>query len=107
VSCDGNFSGEDFDKLSEEKARLEAARTRAIAEAASLDRRIEALKKAQGKMIAREAAALEELEREEERQAQQANVALDSVFDEQQLAAFFGAPEGSDSGGGNSQVSQG
>jgi hypothetical protein len=82
VSCDGNFSEADFDRLLEEKDRLKAARTRAIAEAASLDKRIKALWKAQGAMIAREARALEELEREEERQAQQANVALDSVFDE-------------------------
>jgi hypothetical protein len=67
VSCDGNFSEADFDKLSKEKDRLEAARTRAIAEAASLNKRIKALRKAQGAMIAREARALEELEREEER----------------------------------------
>jgi hypothetical protein len=33
-------------------------------------------------MIEREAQSLEELDLEEERQAQQANVALDSVFDE-------------------------
>jgi len=33
----------------------------------SLDKRVEALKKAKGAMIAREARALEELEREEER----------------------------------------
>jgi hypothetical protein len=43
VSCDGNFSEADFDKLSEEKDRLEAAQTRAIAEATSLDKRIKAL----------------------------------------------------------------
>jgi hypothetical protein len=43
VSCDGNFSEADFDKLSEEKDRLEATRTRAIAEAASLNKRIKAL----------------------------------------------------------------
>jgi hypothetical protein len=46
VSCDGNFSEANFDKLSKEKDRLEAARTRAIAEAASLDKRIKALWKA-------------------------------------------------------------
>jgi hypothetical protein len=69
VSYDGNFSEADFDKLSEEKAKLEAAQTRAIEELASLHKRIEALRKAQGAMIAREARALEELEREEERQA--------------------------------------
>jgi hypothetical protein len=67
VGCDGNFSKADFDKLSEEKDRLEAARTRAIVEAASLNKRIKALRKAQGRMITREARALEELEREEER----------------------------------------
>jgi hypothetical protein len=43
VVCDGNFSEADFDKLSEEKDRLEAARTRAITEVASLDKRIKAL----------------------------------------------------------------
>jgi hypothetical protein len=43
VSCDGNFSKADFDKLSEEKDRLKAARTRAIAEAVSLNKRIKAL----------------------------------------------------------------
>jgi hypothetical protein len=54
-------------------------------------------------MMAREARALEELEREEERRAQQANITLDTVFDKQQLSAFFRAPgEGSGSGGGNS-----
>jgi hypothetical protein len=46
VSCDGNFSEVDFDKLLEEKDRLEATRTRAIAEAASLNKRIKALRKA-------------------------------------------------------------
>jgi hypothetical protein len=46
VGCDGNFSKADFDKLSEEKDRLEATRTRVIAEAASLDKRIKALRKA-------------------------------------------------------------
>jgi hypothetical protein len=43
VSCDGNFSKADFDKLLEEKDRLEAARTRVIIEAASLDKYIKAL----------------------------------------------------------------
>jgi hypothetical protein len=43
VSCDGNFSKADFDKLLEEKDRLEAMRTRAIIEAASLDKCIKAL----------------------------------------------------------------
>jgi hypothetical protein len=46
VSCDGNFSEADFDKLLEEKDRLEATRTRAITEVASLDKRIKALWKA-------------------------------------------------------------
>jgi hypothetical protein len=46
VSCDGNFSEVDFDKLSKERARLEAARTQTITEVASLDKRIEALQKA-------------------------------------------------------------
>jgi hypothetical protein len=45
VAYDGNFSKADFDKLSKEKDRLEATRTRAIAEAASLDKRIKALQK--------------------------------------------------------------
>jgi hypothetical protein len=45
VGCDGNFFKADFDKLSEEKDHLKAARTRAIAEAASLDKRIKALRK--------------------------------------------------------------
>jgi hypothetical protein len=43
VVYDGNFSEADFDKLLKEKDRLEAAWTRAIAEAASLDKRIKAL----------------------------------------------------------------
>jgi hypothetical protein len=43
VSCDGNFSKADFDKLLEEKDRLKAARTRAIIEVVSLDKRIKAL----------------------------------------------------------------
>jgi hypothetical protein len=46
VSCDGNFSEADFDKLLEEKDRLEATRTHAIAKAVSLDKRIKALRKA-------------------------------------------------------------
>jgi hypothetical protein len=46
VSYDGNFSKADFNKLSEEKDRLKVTRTRAIAEAASLDKRIKALRKA-------------------------------------------------------------
>jgi hypothetical protein len=43
VSCDGNFSKADFNKLLEEKDRLEATRTRAIIEVASLNKRIKAL----------------------------------------------------------------
>jgi hypothetical protein len=43
VSYDGNFSEADFNKLSEEKDRLKVARTRAIIEAVSLDKRIKAL----------------------------------------------------------------
>jgi hypothetical protein len=43
VSYNGNFSKADFDKLLEERDRLKAARTRAIAEAASLDKHIKAL----------------------------------------------------------------
>jgi hypothetical protein len=96
VHCDGNFSAADYDRLSEEQEKLKAARSAAIteasrlsakssrllAESASLDRRVAALKRSKGAMMAREARALEELERKEERQAQQANVALDSVFDE-------------------------
>jgi hypothetical protein len=69
VSCDGNFSEADFDKLSKEKAKLEAAQTQAIEEVVSLHKRIEALQKAQRAIITREARALKELEREEERQA--------------------------------------
>ena len=57
-------------------------------------------------MIAQEAQSLEQ-EEQAERQAQQANAALEVGFDEQQLAAFFGAPEGSGSGGSNPQGSQG
>jgi len=107
VACDGSFSAVDFDKLSEERDRLEAARTRAIEETASLNRRIENLKKIQGAMIAREARSLEALEREEEEQrAQQANVAPVLSFD-QEFAALFGEPPGPDSGAGNTQVSQG
>ena len=37
VSCDRNFSVADYDKLSEEQVKLEAARSRAIAELMSLD----------------------------------------------------------------------
>jgi hypothetical protein len=110
VSYDGSFSEADYDKLSEEQSKLEAARSKATAEilwlaaeSASLDRRVEALKKAKGEMISREARALEELEREEQR-ARQANEALpEFVFDEQQLAALLGSP--SDSFGGNPQGS--
>jgi hypothetical protein len=51
VFYDGNFSEADFDKLSEEKDRLKATRTRAITEVASLDKRIKALRKAQSAMI--------------------------------------------------------
>jgi hypothetical protein len=53
------------------------------AAAMTLGRRIKALRKAKGKMIECESRSLAELKREEERQVQQANVTLDSVFDEQ------------------------
>jgi hypothetical protein len=43
VVYDRNFFKADFNKLSEEKDRLEAARTRAIIETASLDKYIKAL----------------------------------------------------------------
>jgi hypothetical protein len=43
VVYDRNFSKADFDKLLKEKDRLEATRTRAITEVASLDKRIKAL----------------------------------------------------------------
>jgi hypothetical protein len=43
VSYDGNFSKTDFDKLLKEKDRLEATRTHAIMEAASLNKRIKTL----------------------------------------------------------------
>jgi hypothetical protein len=43
VTYDGNFSKADFDKLLEEKDRLEATRTRAIVEIVSLDKRIKVL----------------------------------------------------------------
>jgi hypothetical protein len=46
VSCDGNFSEADFDKLLEEKDRLKTTRTRIIIKAASLDKRIKALRRA-------------------------------------------------------------
>jgi hypothetical protein len=46
VVCNGNFSEADFDKLSEEKDRLEATRTHTIMEAASLNKRIKTLRKA-------------------------------------------------------------
>jgi Zn ribbon nucleic-acid-binding protein len=108
VQCDGNFSADDFDRLHAEQEKLERARQDALERAAkdttaavTLGRRIEALRKAKGKMIERESRSLAELEREEERQAQQTNVALDHVFNEQQLAAFFRAYEESGSGGGN------
>ena len=107
IPCDRNFSEADFDRLESEKRKLEAALWASLArqrkeavEAESLGQRIESLKKAQGAMIAREAQSLEQAE-QEERQAQQANAALEVGFDEQQLAAFFGAPEGSCSGGNN------
>jgi hypothetical protein len=43
VSYDGNFSKADFDKLLKKKDHLEAARTRAITEVASLNKCIKAL----------------------------------------------------------------
>ena len=43
MAYDRNFLEVDFDKLFKERARLEAARTCAITEAASLDKRIKAL----------------------------------------------------------------
>jgi hypothetical protein len=43
VVYDGNFSKVDFNKLLKEKDRLEATRTRAIAEVVSLDKRIKTL----------------------------------------------------------------
>ena len=108
VRCDGNFSSDDFDRLTAEQQKLEQARQAALeraakdtAEAVTLGRRIEALRKAKGKMIERESRSLNELDREKEQQAQQANAALEVGFDEQQLAAFFRAPEGPGSGDSN------
>jgi hypothetical protein len=46
VSYDGNFIEADFDKLSEEREKLEAARSLAIIKLASLDKRVKTLKKA-------------------------------------------------------------
>jgi hypothetical protein len=43
VSCDGNFSKADFDKLSEERDHLKTARTYTIMKVASLNKRIKAL----------------------------------------------------------------
>jgi phage FluMu protein gp41 len=118
VCCDGNFSVKDFDRLSAERLRLEQERQAALdrvaqetAEAASkvanLTRRIELVQQVQRKMIAREARSLEELDLKEEQQAQQASAGLGSVFDEQQLAAFFAKPLGLNSGGDKPQASQG
>jgi hypothetical protein len=98
---------DDFDRLTAEQRKLEIARDaiferlpqetdriawetrealrwvdRETQEALSLGRHIKALKAVKGKMIERESRSLTELDLEEERQAQQANVALDSVFDE-------------------------
>ena len=126
IRCDRNFLADDFDRLTAEQKKLEVARDaileclpqetdriaretqealrridRETQEALSLGRYIEALKLAKGKMIERESRSLDELDREEEQQAQQANAALEVGFDEQQLAAFFRAPKGSCSGGDN------
>jgi hypothetical protein len=46
VSCDGNFIEADFNKLSKEREKLKAARSLIIIELASLDKRVETLKKA-------------------------------------------------------------
>lgn len=112
--CDGNFSKSDFDRLDAEKKKLKAALSAAntqiqqkAAEAVSLGKRIESLEEAQGKMIERGVRSLAELEHEEGLQAQQSNVAPESVFDEQQLAALLAFSPGPGSGGDNSQVSQG
>jgi hypothetical protein len=43
ISCNGNFLEADFDKLSKEKAKLEATQTRVIEELISLHKRIKAL----------------------------------------------------------------
>jgi hypothetical protein len=67
VSYDGNFMEADFDKLSEEREKLEAARSLTITELASFNKWVETLKKTQGAIITQEARALEELKREEER----------------------------------------
>jgi hypothetical protein len=59
ISCDGSFSEADYDKLSVEQVKLEAVQSKTTAEilrlaakSASLDRYIEALKKAKGTIIA-------------------------------------------------------
>jgi hypothetical protein len=94
VRCDGNFSADDFDRLTVEQKKLEVARDailerlpqetdriaretrealrridRETQEALSLGRHIEALKATKGKMIERESRSLVELDLEEERQA--------------------------------------
>jgi phage FluMu protein gp41 len=76
VRCDGNFSTNDFDRLHAKQEKLERAQQDALKRAAkdtaaavTLRRRIEALRKAKGRIIEREARSLEELDLEEERQA--------------------------------------
>jgi hypothetical protein len=74
-------------------ARGAVENARGAAEAASLNRRIAALDKTRGAMIERESSSLAELEREEGlNSGPTTNVALESVFDEQQLAAFLKFP---------------
>jgi hypothetical protein len=97
VPCDGTFSAKDYDKLQSEIVKLERARRAALdrvqreaAEATSLNRRLESLEVARTKMLERESASLTELDWEEGlNSGLTINVALNSVFDEQQLAAFL------------------
>lgn len=111
VPCDGNYSEDAFQKLESEKQKLQRAlralhvRQRKDAqEAESLDRRMEALEKAQGAMIAREARSLEQEELFLESQSNAAGV---EAFGEQELAALASFSPGPGFGGGSSQVSQG
>jgi hypothetical protein len=64
VSYDDSFSKAEYDKLSEEQAKLKVARSRHIAELISLDKRVEVLKKTKRAMLAKETWALKKLERE-------------------------------------------
>ena len=103
--CNGGFSFDEFDRLTVERKKLEAARSEELTHlseatarlaasaelAASLGRRIDALRDKQERMVGQEDRLLATLGEEEPPPAPLDPAAF--VLDDQQLAALFDSPQ--------------